>query len=109
MAAQELADLSSRYRRWKHQQCEYGDELQTEERIFWDCKLYEDQSAIVMDILPENSKKEYPKSVTVPSRLEEKIFVWDVCYFINNIPKFILKKEKEIYVQNINSIFLELS
>jgi hypothetical protein len=29
-----------------------------------------------------------------------------VCYFINNIPIFILKRE--IYVQNINKIFIEL-
>jgi hypothetical protein len=39
-------------------------ELQMEEHIFWDCKLYESQRATVMDILSENSKKEYPKSVT---------------------------------------------
>jgi hypothetical protein len=49
----------------------------------------------MMDILSENSKKEYPKSVTEVPRLEEKIFVQGVCYFINKIPKFIkMKKEK---------------
>jgi hypothetical protein len=56
-----------------------------------------------MDILSENSKKGYTKSVT---ELEDKRSVQGVCYFINKIPKFIFKKEKN--VQNINSIFLEL-
>jgi hypothetical protein len=42
-------------------ECECGDELQTEEHIFCDCKLYEDHRATMMDILSENSKKEYPK------------------------------------------------
>jgi hypothetical protein len=42
-------------------ECECGDELQTEEHIFWDCKLYEDQRATKMDILSENSKKKMPK------------------------------------------------
>jgi hypothetical protein len=32
--------------------------------------------------------------------------VQDVCYFVNNIPNFLRKEE--VYVQNINSIFLEL-
>jgi hypothetical protein len=49
----------------------------------------------MMDILSENSKQEYPKSVTELLRLEEKRFVQGVCYFINNIFKFILKKEKK--------------
>jgi hypothetical protein len=34
-----------------------------EEHIFWDCKLHEDGRTTMMDILPEKSKKEYPKSV----------------------------------------------
>jgi hypothetical protein len=68
---------------------ECGDGLQTEEHIFWNCKLYEDQRATMMDILSENSKKEYPKSVTKLLRLEEKRFVQGVCYFINKIPEFI--------------------
>jgi hypothetical protein len=51
--------------------CECSDELQMEEHIFWDCKRYEDQRATVMDILSENSNKEYPKSVT-EGRLEER-------------------------------------
>jgi hypothetical protein len=37
-----------------------------------DCKLYEDQRATVMVLLSENSKKEYPKSVTELLRMEEK-------------------------------------
>jgi hypothetical protein len=32
--------------------------------IFRDCKLYEDQRTTMMNILSENRKKEYPKSVT---------------------------------------------
>jgi hypothetical protein len=52
--------------------------LQTEEHIFWDYKLYEDQRATMMNILSENSKKEYPKSVTEPLRLEEKRYVQGV-------------------------------
>jgi hypothetical protein len=37
--------------------CECGDGLQMEKHIFWDCKLYEEQRATVMDILSEDSKK----------------------------------------------------
>jgi hypothetical protein len=43
----------------------------------------------MMDILSENCKKEYPKSVTELLKLEEKRFLQGVCYFINNIPIFI--------------------
>jgi hypothetical protein len=42
-------------------------------------------------ILSENSNKVYPKSVTELLRLQEKNFVQGVCYFINDIPIFILK------------------
>jgi hypothetical protein len=70
-------------------ECECGGGLQMEEHVFWDCKLYEDQRATVMDILSENSKKELPKSVTEHLELEGKRFVQGVCYFINNIPIFI--------------------
>jgi hypothetical protein len=66
-------------------ECERGDELPTEEHIFWDCKLYEDQRATMMEILSENSKT----SVTELLTLDEKRFVQGVCYFINKIPKFI--------------------
>jgi hypothetical protein len=45
-------------------------------------------------------------SVTQLFSLEEKRFLQGVRYFINKIPKFIFKKE--IYVQNINGMFLEL-
>jgi hypothetical protein len=53
-------------------ECECGDGLQTEELIFWDCKRYEKQRATMRDILSENSKKEYPKSVTELLRMEKK-------------------------------------
>jgi hypothetical protein len=56
-------------------ECECGYELQTEEHIFWDYKRYEEQRATMSDILSENSKKEYPKSVTEHLRLEKK----DLC------------------------------
>jgi hypothetical protein len=49
----------------------------------------------MMDILSEHSKKECPKSVTELLRLVVKRFVQPVCYFINKIPKFILKKKKK--------------
>jgi hypothetical protein len=71
-------------------ECESGDGLQMEEHIFWDCKLYEDQRAAMMNILYENSKKEYPKTHTELLRLEEKR-VQGICYFINKIPKLIKK------------------
>jgi hypothetical protein len=67
-------------------ECECGDGLQTEEHIFWECKQYEKQWATMRDILSENSKKYYPKSVAELLRLEEKRFLQGVCYFINNIP-----------------------
>jgi hypothetical protein len=52
-----------------------------EEHIFGDCKRYKDHWVIVMGILSENSKKEYPKSVTELLRLKENRFVQGVCYF----------------------------
>jgi hypothetical protein len=42
-----------------------------------------------MDILSENSEKEYSKSVTELLRLEEKRFVQGACYFIKKIPRLI--------------------
>jgi hypothetical protein len=51
---------------------QYDDVQQTEEYAFWDCKLYEDWRAKLVNISSENSKKEYPKSVTELLRLEEK-------------------------------------
>jgi hypothetical protein len=81
-------------------ECKCGDGLQMEEHILWDCKLYEDQRATPMGILSENSKKEYPKSVTELLRLGEKGFVRGICYIINKIPKFILKRKK-IYMYKI--------
>jgi hypothetical protein len=41
--------------------CGCGEKLQAEEHMFLDCKLYEGKRATMMDILSENSKKEYPK------------------------------------------------
>jgi hypothetical protein len=52
-----------------------------------------------MDILPENSKKEYPNSVTELLRLEEKRFVQSVCLFINKIPN------KKIYIRGLTAKF----
>jgi hypothetical protein len=37
-------------------ECECGDGLQTEEHIFWDYKLYEDQRATVMGICLRTGK-----------------------------------------------------
>jgi hypothetical protein len=51
--------------------------------------------ATMMDVLSENSKKEYPKSVTELLRLEGERFVQGVCCFINKIPKFVLKRTKK--------------
>jgi hypothetical protein len=76
-------------------ECYCGDGLQTEIHIFWDCKLYEDQRATVMGTVSENSKKEYPKSVTELLRLQKNKSVQDICYFINKIPKFTFKKKKK--------------
>jgi hypothetical protein len=65
------------------------------------------------DILSENSKKEYPKSVTELSRLEEKRFLQGVCYFINNIPIYIcnryVRKEIEVNVHNNSSMLSDLN
>jgi hypothetical protein len=69
-------------------------------------KYTADQRATMMDILSENSKKEYPKSVTELLRLEGKMFMQGVCYFINKIPKFIFKKVNAL---NINSILLRFN
>jgi hypothetical protein len=87
---------------------EHGDGLQMEEHIFWDCILYEDQRATMMDILFESSKKEYPKSVTELLRLDEKRFVQGVCYFITKFLNLFEEKEKQVNVQIINSILLDL-
>jgi hypothetical protein len=47
----------------------------------------ENQRATMLDILSENRKKEYPKSVPELLRLGEKRFVQEVCYFMNKIRK----------------------
>jgi hypothetical protein len=53
-------------------ECECGDGLQTVEHIFWDYKRYEDQRTKTMEILSENSEKEYPKSVTELLSIKER-------------------------------------
>jgi hypothetical protein len=50
----------------------------------------------MMDSLSENSEKEYPKSVSELVWLKEKRFVQAVCYFVNKIYKFILKRKRSI-------------
>jgi hypothetical protein len=76
-------------------ECESGDGLQMEQHIFWDCKLCEDQRATMMNILSENSKKDYPMSVKEILRLEKKRFVQGVCY---------LKQNSYIYLKRKGSI-----
>jgi hypothetical protein len=70
-------------------ECERSDGLQTEEHVFWDCKLYEDQMGTMIDILSERSKTEYLNSDKELIRLEKEWFLQGVCYFKNKIPKFI--------------------
>jgi hypothetical protein len=41
----------------------------------------------MMDMLSEESRKEYPKTVKELLRLKENIFAQGVCYFVNKIPK----------------------
>jgi hypothetical protein len=90
----------SRFKLVSSAECEFGDGLQTEEHIFWDCKVYDDKRAPMMAILSKNKKREYPKSVTELLRLVEKRFVQSVSYFINKIPilfqkfNYICKKRK---------------
>jgi hypothetical protein len=60
----------------------------------------------MMGILYEKKKNKYPRSVTKVLRLEEKCFLQDICYFINNIPKFI--KNKQMY-EILLAFLLELS
>jgi hypothetical protein len=40
-------------------ECECGDGLEMEERIFWECKLYGEQRTTMRDILSENNKVSY--------------------------------------------------
>jgi hypothetical protein len=75
-------------------ECKCDDGLQMKEHIFWDCKLYKDQRATMMDFCLRRAKKEYPRSVTELLRLEEKTFVQGIGYFINKIPKFIKKRKR---------------
>jgi hypothetical protein len=76
-------------------ECGCGDRLQMEEHIFWDCKLYEDQRATMMDILSENSKKRIPKVSYRALKARGKKNLQGVCCFLKKIPKFIKKKKKK--------------
>jgi hypothetical protein len=40
-----------------------GDELQTEEHIFWNCKLHEDHGGKMMDIFSENNQLPNKRSI----------------------------------------------
>jgi hypothetical protein len=42
-------------------ECKCGDGLETDDYIFWVCKLYEEQQATMIAILSENRKKENRK------------------------------------------------
>jgi hypothetical protein len=44
-------------------ECECGDGLQMEKCLFWDCKPYEVQTATIIGVMSERSKKEHPKTV----------------------------------------------
>jgi hypothetical protein len=49
-------------------ECECGDGLQTEEHIFWDCKLYQDQRATMLDVLSNNNNNNNNKIPKVSYR-----------------------------------------
>jgi hypothetical protein len=66
--------------------------VQIQRPISKNCKLYKDQRATMMDILSENSNKEYPKSVTELLRLEEKRFVQGICYRKQNSCVYLKRK-----------------
>jgi hypothetical protein len=66
-------------------------QLQTREQHVTEQKLYQSRRATIIDILSENSKKEYLMSVTESLCLEKREDICNACNFINKIPKFILK------------------
>jgi hypothetical protein len=94
---------------------ECGDELQMEEYIFWDCKLYEDQWTTVMDILSESRKKGIPKVSYRALRARGKkicarrllLHKQNSNIYLNNSIRYV-RKEKEANVPNINSILSDL-
>jgi hypothetical protein len=57
-----------------------------------------------MGILSENSKKEYPKSVTELLRLEEKRFLQGICHFINKIPNLLKKRKRSKCTKDLELI-----
>jgi hypothetical protein len=69
---------------------ECGDRLLTEEHVFWDlnCRRTKGQQWWVY-CLRKARIKEYLKSVTELLRPEGKIFVKEVCYFINRTVNFV--------------------
>jgi hypothetical protein len=50
----------SRFNNVTTAECKCGYGMQTEEYIFWDWQLYEDEKVTMMDILSENSNKKPP-------------------------------------------------
>jgi hypothetical protein len=54
-------------------ECECGDGLQMEERIFWECKLYEEQWATTMAIVREQQKRITKVTYTVLKARGKKI------------------------------------
>jgi hypothetical protein len=80
--------------------CECGDGLQTEDHIFWDSKLYEEHRATMVAILPENSKKEYPKLVTELVNIERKKELFKASGTSKTKFLNLFQKGKEVNVQN---------
>jgi hypothetical protein len=79
-------------------ECGYG--LQTEEHIFWDYKLYEEQRATMMAILSENRKKEYRVSYRALKARGKKICA----------RRLLLHKQNfNIYLKILKSILSDLS
>jgi hypothetical protein len=93
-------------------ECEYGYGLQTEEHIFWDCKLYEEQWATMMDIHDWEQEKGIPKFSFRALKARGKKICASCVLFHKQNSSIYLKikvryeiKEKEANLQNINSIF----
>jgi hypothetical protein len=86
--------------------------FQTQDHIFCDYKLYEEQRATVMAILSDNRKNEYPpKSVTelfytiykfyIPPTPSVLCFVWQLMCFLfsTSLPNPILLMDYLLYLQ----------
>jgi hypothetical protein len=85
-------------------ECESGDRLQMEEFISWNCKLYEDQRATMMDILPEKGQRRITKVSYRALKTRGK----KTCARGLLLHKKILNlfKEKEVNIQNIYTMLL---